>query len=95
MENLSYKLTTYTIMGLDPGDRFRVELGTVTGNVETRCPIEDVILTHPKQVSGLTLSEITHNSLVIGEQHAAIFLNFEMGLKLPAPAPEVELQIRF
>ena len=79
MENLSYKLTTYTIMGLDPGDRFRVELGTVTGNVETRCPIEDVILTHPKQVSGLTLSEITHNSLVIGEQYAAIFLNFEMG----------------
>ncbi len=36
MENLSHKLTSYTILGLDPGELYAVELATKTGNVHTR-----------------------------------------------------------
>jgi hypothetical protein len=29
MENLSYKLTTYTILGLEPGEQYKIKLGTI------------------------------------------------------------------
>jgi hypothetical protein len=31
MENISSKLTTYTILGLEPGESYKIELGTKTG----------------------------------------------------------------
>lgn len=65
MENLSNKLTTYTIMGLEPGSKYRVELGTLTGHVSTRNPIEDVILTRPLEVTGLFLRDTTSDSTVV------------------------------
>jgi hypothetical protein len=37
VENLSYKLTTYTILGLEPGESYKITLGTKTGTVNTRC----------------------------------------------------------
>jgi len=48
MENLSSKLTTYTILGLEPGESYQIELGTKTGNVSTRQAIRDIILTKPE-----------------------------------------------
>jgi hypothetical protein len=48
MENLSSKLTTYTILGLEPGESYQIELGTKTGNVSTRQSIKDIILTKPE-----------------------------------------------
>jgi hypothetical protein len=36
MENISSKLTTYAILGLEPGESYKIELGTKTGNVPTR-----------------------------------------------------------
>jgi hypothetical protein len=62
MENLSFKLTTYTILGLEPGEKYKIELGTKTGNVSTRQPITDVILTCPLPPRGLRVSEATSNS---------------------------------
>ena len=50
---ISRKLTTYTILGLDPGEKYRIVLGTKTGNVETRQSIEDVILTRPLPPKGI------------------------------------------
>ena len=49
---ISHKVTTYTILGLDPGEKYRIVLGTKTGNVETRQKIEDVILTRPLPPKG-------------------------------------------
>jgi hypothetical protein len=45
MENISSKLTTYTILGLEPGESYKIELGTKTGTVSTRQSIADLILT--------------------------------------------------
>jgi len=36
MENISSNLTTYAILGLEPGESYKIELGTKTGNVPTR-----------------------------------------------------------
>ncbi|QQP57419.1 Uncharacterized protein FKW44_002400 [Caligus rogercresseyi] len=47
IENLSFKLNSYTILGLDPGELYKVELGTKTGNVNTRQSIKDSVLTKP------------------------------------------------
>ena len=49
---ISHKLTTYTILGLDPGEKYRIVLGTKTGNVNTRQNIEDIILTRPLPPKG-------------------------------------------
>ena len=50
---ISHKLTTYSILGLDPGEMYRIVLGTKTGNVETRQSIEDIILTRPLPPKGI------------------------------------------
>ena len=50
---ISHKLTTYTILGLDPGEKYRIVLGTKTGNVNTRQSIEDIILTRPLPPKGM------------------------------------------
>ena len=42
---LSSKLVRYTILGLDPGELYTVELSTKTGNVHTRQPIRENIMT--------------------------------------------------
>ena len=49
---ISHKLRTYTILGLDPGEQYHIVLGTKTGNVETRQSIEDIILTRPLPPKG-------------------------------------------
>ena len=36
MENISSNLTTYAILGLEPGESYKIELGMKTGNVPTR-----------------------------------------------------------
>ena len=35
-ENLNSQLTSYTITGLEPGEKYVLELGTKTGNVPTK-----------------------------------------------------------
>ncbi len=65
MENLSYKLTSYTIMGLLPAERYRVELGTKTGNVATRQSIDEVVLTKPLAPSALVTDDITSATATI------------------------------
>lgn len=65
MENLSNKLTTYTILGLEPGEKYGIELCTKTGNVSTRNPIYDMILTKPMPPRGFRSSDVSPLSAVI------------------------------
>ena len=59
---LSPKLTTYTILGLEPGEKYAIELGTMTGEVMTRQTISDIILTKPLPPSNAYASDITTSS---------------------------------
>ena len=52
-------------MGLEPGDLYRVELGTITGNVETRHPLIETIMTLPQKVSTVTTDLITVSSCTL------------------------------
>ena len=65
IENLSSKLTRYTVMGLDPGESYAVELGTKTGNVSTRQAISEHIMTRPLPVEGLVPIDVTPASCSI------------------------------
>ena len=62
IENLSHKLNTYTIMGLEPGDKYEIQLGTKTGEVESRQKISDIILTKPERPEGAMITNITSTS---------------------------------
>jgi hypothetical protein len=62
VQNLSNQLTTYTILGLQPGEKYAIELGTITGEVSTRQTICDIILTKPMPPNDVYVSEITTNS---------------------------------
>jgi len=65
MENISSKLTTYTILGLEPGESYKIELGTKTGNVPTRQSITDLILTRPLAPKGVRVEDVTSNSCMV------------------------------
>lgn len=65
IESLSYKLTEYTILGLEPGDRYRIELGTKTGTEATISPITEIIMTKPLPVKGVMVVDVTPCSAVI------------------------------
>ena len=65
IESLSYKFTEYTILGLEPGDRYRIELGTKTGTEVTLSPITEIIMTKPLPVKGLVVCDITPFSGVV------------------------------
>ncbi len=62
IENLSNKLTSFTVLGLDPADSYKVELGTKTGDVDTRQTIMEEVMTKPEAVVGLHTSEETQSS---------------------------------
>lgn len=62
VQNLSNKLTTYTILGLQPGEKYAIELGTITGEVATRQSIYDIILTRPMPPSNVCVSNTTTTS---------------------------------
>ena len=61
----SSKLTTYTILGLEPGESYKIELGTKTGNVSTRQSITDLILTRPLAPKSVRVEDVTSNSCVL------------------------------
>ena len=65
MENISSKLTTYTILGLEPGESYKIELGTKTGTVSTRQSIADLILTRPIAPKGVRVTDVTTNSCML------------------------------
>ena len=65
IENLSSKLTKYTVLGLDPGECYSVELGTKTGNVCTRQCIQELIMTRPLSVESLVPVDVTPHSCTI------------------------------
>ena len=65
MENISSKLTTYTILGLEPGESYKIELGTKTGNVPTRQSITDIILTRPVAPRNVRVEDVTSNTCVL------------------------------
>ena len=65
MENISSKLTTYTILGLEPGESYKIELGTKTGTVSTRQSISDLILTRPLAPKGVRVTDVTTNSCML------------------------------
>jgi hypothetical protein len=62
---ISSKLTRYTVKGLDPGERYSVELGTKTGNVETRNKIKENVMTRPTAVGGLMVTDITFEACTL------------------------------
>nr|XP_040573152.1 uncharacterized protein LOC121122226 [Lepeophtheirus salmonis] len=70
IENLSFKLTSYTILGLDPGELYRIELGTKTGNVHTRQYIQDTLLTKPNSVEGMLVSNVNEESCLLSWIHS-------------------------
>uniref|UniRef100_A0A0K2UDL8 Protein tyrosine phosphatase, receptor type, J [Myotis lucifugus] n=1 Tax=Lepeophtheirus salmonis TaxID=72036 RepID=A0A0K2UDL8_LEPSM len=70
IENLSFKLTSYTILGLDPGELYRIELGTKTGNVHTRQFIQDTLLTKPQSVEGMLVSNVNEDSCLVSWVHS-------------------------
>jgi hypothetical protein len=45
--NINSKLQTYTIPGLQPGEKYEIQLKTKTGELATRQYISDIILTKP------------------------------------------------
>ena len=63
--DLSNKLREYTILGLEPGEKYKIELMTKTGSVPTRQKISDIILTRPKPPSGVRIGGVTSNSCVV------------------------------
>ena len=65
MENLSSKLTTYTILGLEPGESYKIELGTKTGTVTTRQSINDIILTRPEKPKNVRVTDMGTNSCTL------------------------------
>ena len=62
---LSSKLVRYTILGLDPGELYTVELSTKTGNVHTRQPIRENVMTRPLPPSALSVTEVTSESCLV------------------------------
>ena len=58
-------MVRYTILGLDPGELYTVELSTKTGSVPTRQPILENILTKPLPPSALSVSEVTSESCMV------------------------------
>ena len=58
---ISHKLTTYTILGLEPGEKYKIELKTKTGSVETRQPIIEEVLTRPLAPSGMNLGSFNNH----------------------------------
>jgi hypothetical protein len=55
---LSNKLTNFTIAGLGPGETYRIELKTKTGDRVTRQPVQETVLTKPERVTSLTVDEV-------------------------------------
>ena len=62
VQNLNNKLTSYTILGLQPGEQYAIELGTITGAVSTRQTIRDIIMTKPMPPDNVCASNITTTS---------------------------------
>ena len=58
-ENLRSNLESYTIMGLEPGERYIVELGTKTGSVHTKTPVQEYLITKPLPPIALKAELIT------------------------------------
>ncbi len=65
VENLSHKLTSFTVQGLDPGEMYSVELATKTGSVATRGAISDLVLTRPLPPSGVMASDVGPTSAAV------------------------------
>ena len=76
VQNLSNRLTTYTILGLQPGEKYAIELGTITGEVYTRQSITDIVLTKPLPPCNVCVSHIRTTSFnlnwVIPEAHTCL-----------------------
>ena len=66
---INNKLQAYTILGLQPGEKYEVRLGTKTGRRETRQVISDIILTKPLPPRNFDASRITTNSCKLTWQH--------------------------
>lgn len=63
--NLNNKLQTYIILGLEPGEKYEIQLGTETGGVSTRQCISDIILTRPMPPKNVSKSNVTTKSCVL------------------------------
>ena len=61
-ENLNDKLDSYTITGLEPGEKYQIELGTKTGTVHTKKPISDYLLTRPLPPANPSAEAVTPTS---------------------------------
>jgi hypothetical protein len=62
---LSNKLTRYRVKGLDPGDRYSIELGTKTGTVDTRQPVKERVMTCPDPIGGLMVTDVTFEAFTV------------------------------
>ena len=84
--DLSNKLREYTILGLEPGEKYKIELLTKTGSVPTRQKISDIILTRPKPPKAVQIKSITSNSCIVSwtlpEGHPCL-RGFQVQMRLP------------
>ncbi len=84
--DLSHKLTEYALLGLEPGEKYRIELSTKTGSVSTRQPIDDIVLTCPLPPRGLRVSEVSSTSCLVSwllpESHHSCLRGFQIQIRL-------------
>jgi hypothetical protein len=62
---LSSKLTNFTIAGLGPGETYRIELKTKTGDRMTRQPVQETVLTKPERVTSLTVDDVQTGKVLL------------------------------
>ncbi|XP_023323607.1 uncharacterized protein LOC111697737 isoform X2 [Eurytemora carolleeae] len=62
---ISSKMTDFTITSLLPGEAYKVELKTKTGDRFTRQSITETVLTKPEKITSLTASEICTDNVTV------------------------------
>ncbi|XP_023334449.1 uncharacterized protein LOC111705966 isoform X2 [Eurytemora carolleeae] len=62
---ISSKATCFSLTNLSPGEAYKIELKTKTGDKVTRKPIAETVLTKPETISSLTVSEINTDNITV------------------------------
>ena len=72
---------------MEPGEKYEITLKTKTGNVSTRQPISDIILTRPEKPKGILVSDVLHNSCtvswVLPNKNHSCLRGFQMRVEYP------------
>ena len=71
---------------MEPGEKYEIILKTKTGNVSTRQPISDIILTRPEKPQGVQVTDVMHDSCTVSwmlpKNHSCL-RGFQMRVEYP------------